>query len=146
LIKLFICFIFSRYTVGGNELLGLDIRWAYDAGIVTVSYSGSFKVGLHSHPDPSFQRQQGTIENTEVAAKLANLSAQSSFPLLTDGAVRAPERTLMTSLTESRLEAHARNNTFLDVQLPKRELLPRMKVRSFKDSFSNGILWITTVS
>jgi hypothetical protein len=71
---------------------------AYVAGIVTVSYSGFFMVGLHSNPDPSFQWQPASIENTKVAAKLANPSSESSVPLLTDGASHVPKRALKTFL------------------------------------------------
>jgi hypothetical protein len=113
-------------------------------------YSGFFKVGLHSHPDTSFQWRPGSIENTKVAAKLANLSenlsAESAFPLLTDGATRASEIAPMTSLAASGIAANATNSTLDNkVQIPKRELLPGIKARPYKNSFSRGSLWITTV-
>jgi hypothetical protein len=126
----FLYFRFSRCTVGANGILGVDIRLAYIAGIVTVSYSGFFMVGLHSNPDPSFQWQPASIENTKVAAKLANPSPESSVPLLTDGASHVPKRALKTFLAGSRIESNARKSTlYNDVHIRKRELVPGIKAR-----------------
>lgn len=135
----FLYFLFTTCTVVANEILGVDIRVAYIAGIVTVRYLGSFMVGPYSHPNSSPQWQPATTMSTTAAADLESPLTESSIPLLTDGTSRAPERALKTSLTESRLATKASNSTLPDVQVPKRELLPGMKARPFQDAFSHRI-------